>query len=409
MADYDWRDLGRDIRDIVQDAIDTKDFYTLNQTIQKTIGQALDSVSQGVRNAGQEVGQAMDDMTRTAREKEAERHAVRTKKKRWEQLYRDSTALKVGGTAMTFAGSLFSAGSGIAIFVLGCIGVSLGSFPLGFRIALSLLIPSLIGFGILAVKGSSLLSRIRRYRLYLRRLGDHSYCNIAELAEAVSKPVPYVQKELGLLIQKGWFREGHFDEEKTCLMTDHETYRQYCSLAARRKELAMEEESRRKEEAARAVLNPLPPQVQEALAEGQKFIEKLHACNEAIPGPEISEKISRIELLAQRIFQRVEQHPESLPDIRRLMEYYLPTTIKLLNAYAELDDQPVEGENIEATRREIEATLDTLNLALEKLLDGLFQDVSWDVSSDIVALKTMLAQEGLTEGDFSGSPRKDQL
>lgn len=104
-----------------------------------------------------------------------------------------------------------------------------------------------------------------------------------------------------------------------------------------------------------------------------------------------------MELLVDKIFDRVEQNPECVDDIRKLMDYYLPTTIKLLNAYEELDAQPVDGENIRASKAEIEATLDTLNVAFEKLLDSLFQDTAWDVSSDISVLNTMLAQEGLTE------------
>lgn len=89
-----------------------------------------------------------------------------------------------------------------------------------------------------------------------------------------------------------------------------------------------------------------------------------------------------------------------MDDIRRLMDYYLPTAIKLLEAYEELDRQPVQGENIVTSKKEIEETLDTLNAAFERLLDNLFRDTAWDVSSDVSVLKTMLAQEGLTGKDF---------
>ena len=133
---------------------------------------------------------------------------------------------------------------------------------------------------------------------------------------------------------------------------------------------------------------------------GQAYIQKLRACNDAIPGELVSEKISRMEELTKRIFDRVEQDPDSVDDIERLMEYYLPTAVKLLEAYEELDHQPVQGENILNSKKEIEDTLDTLNIAFEKLLDDLFQETAWDVSSDITVLKMMLAQEGLTEDDF---------
>lgn len=137
------------------------------------------------------------------------------------------------------------------------------------------------------------------------------------------------------------------------------------------------------------------------IAEGEEYIRKIHASNDAIPGEEISKKISKMENVIQRIFDRVEAHPEQVSDIRKLMEYYLPMTIKLLNAYEELDRQPVQGNNILNSKKEIEDTLDTLNDAFMMLLDDLFEDTAVDVSSDISVLKTMLAQEGLKKKDFN--------
>ena len=105
--------------------------------------------------------------------------------------------------------------------------------------------------------------------------------------------------------------------------------------------------------------------------------------------------------LVQRIFDEVRIHPEVEPDLQKMMDYYLPTTSKLLDAYRELDKQPVAGDNIRSTKAEIEQTVDTLNIAFEKLLDSLFVDRAWDISSDISVLNTMLAQEGLKEDDFT--------
>ena len=137
--------------------------------------------------------------------------------------------------------------------------------------------------------------------------------------------------------------------------------------------------------------------MQEVLDKGEAYIKKIHASNDAIPGEEISAKIAKMEQIVEQIFQRAEEHPEIIPDLKKMMDYYLPTTMKLLEAYEELDVQPVQGENIISSKKEIEDTIDTLNIAFEKLLDSLFQDTAWDVSSDISVLHTMLAQEGLTE------------
>ena len=109
----------------------------------------------------------------------------------------------------------------------------------------------------------------------------------------------------------------------------------------------------------------------------------------------------------RRIFDRVQAHPEVEPDLKKLMDYYLPMTVKLLNAYAEMDAQPVQGETIQASKIEIEKTLDTLNAAFAKLLDDLFQDAAMDVSSDISVLNTLLAQEGLTDDGLSNLKKRE--
>ena len=142
-----------------------------------------------------------------------------------------------------------------------------------------------------------------------------------------------------------------------------------------------------------------------ALQEETRFAEQMREAeirryNDAIPGEEISGKISRMELIVRRIFERAQAHPEIVPDLKKLMDYYLPMTVKLLNAYAEMDRQPVQGENIRKSKQEIDSTLDTLNQAFEKLLDSVFEDTAMDVSSDISVLNTLLAQEGLTGSDF---------
>ena len=245
-----------------------------------------------------------------------------------------------------------------------------------------------------------MLGKIKRFRSYIRAIGGREYCEIKELSSQSGKSARYIVKDLEDMIEKGWFCQGHLDMQKTCLMVSEDAYSQYKELMERQSRQRTEEEnmrSRKEEEEKR-----LSPQVQEVIRTGEEYVRKIRQCNDAIPGEEISAKISHMELLIGRIFDRVKQAPESVADIRKLMEYYLPTTVKLLEAYEELDAQPIQGENITSSKTEIEKTLDTLNIAFEKLLDDLFQDTAWDVSSDISVLHTMLAQEGLTEDEISG-------
>ena len=96
----------------------------------------------------------------------------------------------------------------------------------------------------------------------------------------------------------------------------------------------------------------------------------------------------------------MEQHPELVEELRRFMKYYLPTTVKLLKAYEELDQQEIQGANIQKSKKEIEDTLDTINKAFENLLDSFFEDAAVDISSDISVMQTLMAQEGLLGGSL---------
>ena len=114
------------------------------------------------------------------------------------------------------------------------------------------------------------------------------------------------------------------------------------------------------------------------------------------PDEEMSNKISRLEAVSAKIFAQAKTDPEKLPRMRKFMEYYLPTSLKLLQTYAELDAQGVEGENIRESKRRIEQTMDTLVQAFETQLDQLFQSDAMDVSADIDVMENMLRADGLT-------------
>ena len=133
----------------------------------------------------------------------------------------------------------------------------------------------------------------------------------------------------------------------------------------------------------------------------QAILQQLRMANDAIPGEEMSEKISRLENISAKIFDLAEKDPSKVPQLRKFLNYYLPTSLKLLNTYAELDAQGINGSNISQSKREIEATMDTLCDAFAAQLDKLFTSDAMDVSADIAAMQAMLAQDGLTDSDFN--------
>ena len=128
-----------------------------------------------------------------------------------------------------------------------------------------------------------------------------------------------------------------------------------------------------------------------------KILDELRRVNDAIPDEEMSDKISRLEAVSAKIFEQAKSDPDKLPQMRKFMDYYLPTSLKLLNTYAELDNQGVEGENISESKRRIEQTMDTLVKAFENQLDRLFASDALDVSTDIDVMQNMLRADGLTD------------
>lgn len=144
-------------------------------------------------------------------------------------------------------------------------------------------------------------------------------------------------------------------------MVTDSAYEQY-QTAEKQLEERQQEEKRKAEEAEKfGRRKDIPEEAKKTIAAGRAYLEEIKTCNDRIPGVEISEKISRLELVISKIFNRVEQHPELVDDLGRFMDYYLPTTVKLLKAYEELDGQPSQGENIVNSKKEIEDTLDTID------------------------------------------------
>ena len=101
--------------------------------------------------------------------------------------------------------------------------------------------------------------------------------------------------------------------------------------------------------------------------------------------------------MSQKIFDEVKRDPKKLPQIRRFMDYYLPTTLKLLNSYDRMSAAGVSGENIDSTLAKVEGMMRTIVAAFEKQLDSLYGSEALDISTDITVLETMMAREGLTD------------
>ena len=144
------------------------------------------------------------------------------------------------------------------------------------------------------------------------------------------------------------------------------------------------------------------PEVDTLISERDKALSEMRRLNESIQGEKISAQIDHLEDMTRKITSHVAQHPEKLPQIRKFMNYYLPTTLKLLNAYDRMDDAGVAGANIDGTKSKIEDMMATIVSAFDKQMDALFADEALDIATDITVMDNLLAQEGLGGQNVSG-------
>ena len=394
MERWEWEELGGKVQDIIESAVNSKDYKKLSQSVGEVLERTL-----GQYRSFSDREKSRKDSAWEVRQEEKKQTVF---SENLPELYGQLTGEKVKRILQTVFGGILTGSMGIGLFVVLILEIFLRKsiFSL-LGPAVFLALGTLAGVVLLAM-GCSGIGSLSRFKRYKKTLGKNTYCELQALSRAVGRTVKFIKKDIRRMIAKGWFLEGHLDEQETCLITSNETYSQYLEtqrqLEQRKKEGELESQQR---EAREKTKEKIPEEIQEVLDKGNDFIEKIHASNDAIPGEEISEKISKMELIVRQIFKRAEEHPEIVPDLKRMMDYYLPMTIKLLDAYEEMDGQPVQGENIRNSKKEIEDTIDTLNEAFAKLLDSVFKDTAWDVSSDISVLHTMLAQEGLTKGDFT--------
>lgn len=425
MGNNNYSKIGEDIKVIVQNALESQEFKDLNRNITETVNRAMDEV----KRSGQYWQEQQKQYSRPARNKLDEKIARKQQKiqRRQEKImvknnYPANAVAQKKAVPPLIAKSPYGRVSGVLLTVFGdvSIGLSLLLFLIfsvvsGFAyaslpfwgISAGITVPIFLIGLVMAIKGSGLRGRVRRFRQYASRLKDRNFCQIKELSDFSGRSKKYIVKDLKTMIRLGMFPQGRIDEEETYLLISDEAYENHLKMKEGKRlqdeRSRVDQESlaqKRKLEAA----NPELKAVNEVIAEGQNVIRQINEANEAIPGEVISQKLDRLETVITKIFQFIEENPEGLPEIRKFMDYYLPTTLKLVSVYRDLDAEPIQGANIMATKKEIEETLDTISHAFENLLDSFYEDTAMDVSTDISVLNTMLAQEGLTQRDFKKQP-----
>ena len=243
------------------------------------------------------------------------------------------------------------------------------------------------GFGWMTACGAARMKAGRQmgqFADYADSVDYHKGLPVSMLADLTHQKKAKALKKLRKYIQKGWLA-AWLDEKTEKLYLTVEDYR-----AA--KEAAAAPAPQPKPEQPEAEAVPLN------LDTARRFVQVLEKEQQLMQDPQAREELEQMQETAAAICDWLEAHPESLPKARRFAEYYIPTTLKLLHTYNDVQGQ--QGANAESIRRDIAGILHTLNQAFDNLYDNLLSDVAMDVSSEIAALQGMLANDGLTGRDF---------
>ena len=411
MSDSKYSNLGSEISDMVQNAIDSQDFSQLSTTIQNSVSQIANTVADKVYTSVVDEPQPdrrPDYMKNAQHKMEAAQNPWKSQSKPVQKTAESASVAEQGRYSPGGSGRL----KGYFMFTMGIAGVlgcaaGLLTLAIASKITgVALTVPEVIllivavGFGALSIKGSGTLKQIKKFKNYVKKIGKRDHISIEELASSSGRNEKEVLKDIQDMLQENMFLQGHLDQEsKTLYVTD-----QGYQIFLQEKNQRLEQQNREKEarEKQERETQELPPEVRKLITDGNAYIEKIRKSNDAISDEAVSRKLYDLEAVTRKIFDYVKAHPECADDTKKLMKYYLPTTIKLLDSYEKLTEEELEGQhpdrlaNIAKSRKEIEDTLDTLNMAFAKLFDNLYQDTSMDITADISVLHTLLAQEGLT-------------
>lgn len=273
---------------------------------------------------------------------------------------------------------------------------ALGTFAVGFQAAVTLDEGSFITGALLGVCAAALLvltvrlfgaaALCRRGVTYLDVMAQRPDCPVHELAAAAGCSLRRVRSDLRALARGRQLGQMYLSDDSSHVFFSEEAYKKYLEEQKKASILPPDEPS-----AAAAQSEMLDTAAQQC-AQMQQLLPLLD-------DEQVHSQTERLHTLAEKILEHVRRHPEKQDDVRKFCRYYLPTTIKLLRTYAQLDDDPVEGIHTDTIRSDIPGILHTLEKAFSSLLDSLYADVAMDVSSDIRVLRSMLEQEGLADSE----------
>ena len=384
-------DLGRSIEEEVRQTLDAvaatirdaarevSDTLREDETLQRTVQELGAAARSGVESVRQGIGQA----TREA--KRAQRRQKRKKKRDYAK--KAAGALSEAGGMLLFSGILGAVSS--------TVWIEDGDFA---GTAILVIIAAWLLFG--SVFSFFKSRTLRRIASYQSVLGERAYCSLAELSELTGRSQTAIRRDLHKLISMGKYEDVYLAPDGSRLFSNETAYRLYLAHRTQSEEAryearaeALRQEAAQPAPAAEPAEAPAPGVLEECRA----FLSELREQQRLFTDAAVLEQTQRIEAQTVRVIAWLEKHPEGEGQIRRFVNYYMPTTLKLVRTYNEVSPQADSSSVAASIQTDICGILSTINTAFQSLQNNLLKDTAMDVSAEISALETVLAQEGLTQ------------
>lgn len=446
-----WRSVADNIMDLVQDAVDNKEFSNLSADIREVVSSIKSAATSGMEDAKkatsngyyQQVYHGVDDIDETDETDENDTHKAPnySNTRNYNNYsnpniaYNNGTVINkidntiydsrffpgtvinkknlpgkvwapictVIGSVVLFADLLVALFTGMIDSIIGAAGgssIASSIFTAGSIVVIVILF--LIGFPLFNC-GLKRININKKFVMYSDVIDGRNYYDISKMADNLGMKKNKVIRELKQLVKLRYFRQGHLDDNNTTFILTDKIYNDYLENNRRRQEYERNnvqvEKSEQKSDAD-IQQDMTKSQAETLYEEGKQYVEYIQKCNALVKDEEMKKKLSVLEDLISRIFDKLNKEPEKKDDMYKFMKYYLPTTKKLLESYNEFDSQPsYGGNNVANAKKEIEDAIDVINEAFGRLFDSMFEEKAWDISSDIKTMKTMMANDGLADGE----------
>lgn len=306
----------------------------------------------------------------------------------------------LGLAALTFGIlGLVTFGLGSIVFGVAALAGSLSMLPLGIGFAGAFLFS-----GLLTADGVAKRRLVKRVAQYESLFQTKKVLSLEDISAAIGREPKDIKRDVRRAKKHKLLADMYWDAGETCLMQGEQTYKLYLETEQNRKQREAEEEARRQR-----MEDPQIAAMEHFRSESAEMLRRIRQADESIENTLVSEKIVKLEAVSHKIVECVQTYPEKLPEVRKFMDYYMPTTLKMLEKYQQYEQMDLQPASVREARANIESGLDTLDIAYNNLLDSLYQHDTLDVVTDIEVLQQMLEQEGLTGNRFDISDKSPQL